>query len=356
MGEQDSDGSAWRRWLGPTDAPPKWSSVLTAAAALLVGAAFGLMVHPERAAILSGLAAVLVAAAGASGPPAIAVRVSLLVAGLGFLATTLAFSATGHPVWAGLAMAAVTILASAAVAAGPIGAALGALTLLAYVLAVALSTMAALRPDVSIGAGILHIAIGCAAGVVVSAVSARLRRGEAPPPPKAPSPLRPIVASLRTLDAHARDGLRRAIPLGLGIFLFEANASRDALWIFVAAFVVLLPAGKPPVAVMAVRVTTTIAAVALLGVLATVVAHQALFGAAIMLVFVGLLYGDRYPLPAGVATTMGTILFAGAPSGAIGTWATHRLLDTALGCGLAIAATFLLWPRDAPDADPAPAR
>ena len=45
-------------------------------------------------------------------------------------------------------------------------------------------------------------------------------------------------------------------------------------------------------------------------------------------------------------TSIGSILMAGAPTGAIGTWSTHRLLDTVVGCTIALAANYLLWPRD----------
>ena len=30
----------------------------------------------------------------------------------------------------------------------------------------------------------------------------------------------------------------------------------------------------------------------------------------------------------------------------VGEWAGRRLLDTALGCAIALVATYLLWPRD----------
>jgi hypothetical protein len=39
----------------------------------------------------------------------------------------------------------------------------------------------------------------------------------------------------------------------------------------------------------------------------------------------------------------------------IGTWATHRLLDTITGCALALAAQYLLWPRDRPEDETADA-
>lgn len=358
-GTRGSNRARLRQWLGPTDAPARWDLVAAAAAGVAVGAGVGAMVAPARGAILSGLIAGLVAAAGASGPPPIALRLSGLAAVFGLVAAGLAFGTAGHPVWAALAMAAVAIAATVATGTGPIGAALGVLGLLSYVLAVALSTMASLRPTVSFASGVVHIGLGCAAGLLVTliAVAVRAVRHHAPfPGAGALPPLwRPMARSLRTFDVHARDGIRRAIPLALGVYLFESSGSRDALWIFVAAFVVLLPAGKPPVVVMIVRAITTVVAVLTLGLLTLVVSHEALFGVAIVAVLVGMAYANRYPLPASSATTMGAILLAAAPTGAIGTWATHRLVDTMIGCGLALAATYLLWPRDLSAADPPPA-
>ncbi|MEZ5143795.1 MAG: FUSC family protein [Acidimicrobiales bacterium] len=196
--------------------------------------------------------------------------------------------------------------------------------------------------------------VGAIAGLLVSAVGVVIRGRWTPDEPPGPAQLPPLwgpmARSVRTVDEHARDGLRRALPLGFGIYLVESQATRDAVWILVAAFVVLLPTGKPPVPVMVLRVGTTLVGVVVLGLLALVVPHEVLFGAAIVLVLAGTAYGNRFPLPAGAATTMGAILFAGAPGDAIGTWASHRLLDTIIGSTLALAATYLLWPRDPADA------
>jgi uncharacterized membrane protein YccC len=37
---------------------------------------------------------------------------------------------------------------------------------------------------------------------------------------------------------------------------------------------------------------------------------------------------------------------SGGPTGDVAGWAGHRLLDTMLGCAIALVATYLLWPRD----------
>ncbi|WP_406097268.1 FUSC family protein [Kitasatospora purpeofusca] len=202
------------------------------------------------------------------------------------------------------------------------------------------------------------------AGLAVSAVSAtvRERHGTADTANTTAAPrttaLGPgMLRSLRSFDEHARDGVRRAVPLAIGIYLFERSAGRDALWVFLAAFVVLLPTGKTPHTVALARVASTVLGVVLLGLLSLVVPHQVLFTAAFVLLFLGITYTKTYPVPAGALTAMGAILLAGTPTGAIGHWAGHRLLDTVVGCALALAATYLLWPHDKPDDDlqPVPA-
>ncbi|MFC5264066.1 hypothetical protein ACFPJ1_18305 [Kribbella qitaiheensis] len=39
----------------------------------------------------------------------------------------------------------------------------------------------------------------------------------------------------------------------------------------------------------------------------------------------------------------------GWPAADLGTWAGHRLIDTLLGCAMALASMYLLWPTDKPD-------
>jgi hypothetical protein len=83
--------------------------------------------------------------------------------------------------------------------------------------------------------------------------------------------------SLRSFDEHARDGVRRAIPLAVLMFFFQRDGGRDAFWSFFGAYLVLLTTGKTP-----------------------------------------------------------------------------RLLDTVIGCTIALLATYLLWPRDREDKETGP--
>jgi uncharacterized membrane protein YccC len=160
-----------------------------------------------------------------------------------------------------------------------------------------------------------------------------------------------MAHSLRTFDAYARDGVRRAIPLAIGVYFFERSGSRDAMWIFMAAFAVLLPSGKAPVEVAVVRALSTVVAVIGLGLMALVVPIRVLFAIAVVFLLVGLAYSGRYPLAGSGLMSISAILMASAPRGDFGDWASRRLLDTLIGCGLAVVATALLWPSD-PEARP----
>ena len=138
------------------------------------------------------------------------------------------------------------------------------------------------------------------------------------------------------------------------MYFLQVNGSRDAYWIFFVAFLVLLTPGKTPASLASARVAGTVFGVLLLAVVSLILPNDVLFSAGIVVLFAGIGVSPPYPIIGGGLTTIGAILMAGAPTGAIGTWSTHRLLDTVTGCAFALAATYLLWPRDRETAAAAP--
>ena len=56
----------------------------------------------------------------------------------------------------------------------------------------------------------------------------------------------------------------------------------------------------------------------------------------------------------GGLTAVGSIPLAGAPTAEVWDWAGRRLVDTILGCAIALAATYLLWPSDRDAEAPVP--
>jgi uncharacterized membrane protein YccC len=152
------------------------------------------------------------------------------------------------------------------------------------------------------------------------------------------------------MRATAFAGRYRSRPL----FFFQQEGGRDAFWIFFAAYIVLLATGKAPKDLAALRVGSTLFGVVALAVASLVVPDRVLFSFGVVILFTGIGLSPPYPFVGGGLTSVGAILLAGAPTGDVTGWAGHRLLDTMLGCAIAIAATYLLRPRDRETKEPVP--
>jgi MFS family permease len=341
--------SRWRRWFGSTGAPAAWGLVRYLVGGLVAGAALAALLPDFRATLLAALTGAVVAASGSAGPSGISRRVALVSAGLALVLTVVAFATGDRPVWAALAMAAVAVLTSLAAAAGPLGALLGFLGSLAYFLVATMARVANLFDLVSLPWAAAHIAVGCVGGLLVVFVGTAWRRRHEPDEARsarAPLPIRPMWTALRSFDEHARDGVRRAIPLAVLMFLFQRDGGRDAFWIFFAAYIVLLTTGKTQKSLALVRVAGTLFGVVALAAAALFVPDRVLFSLGVVILFAGIGLSPPYPIVGGALTAIGSILLAGAPTGDVTSWAGNRLLDTIAGCAIALAATYLLWPRD----------
>jgi hypothetical protein len=316
---------------------------------LVLGGSLGAALPEVRGALLAALTGAVVAASGSAGPSGISRRVALISSGMALVLTFVAFATGDDPVWAAIAMALVAVLTSVAAAAGPLAGLLGFLGSLSYFLVACMARVANLFELVSLRWAAAHIALGCLAGLLVVLVGTAWRRRTEPDEARtvrAPVPLRPMWDALRSFDAHARDGIRRAVPLAILMFLFQREGGRDAFWIFFAAYIVLLSTGKAQRSLAAVRVGSTLFGVVALAVASLVLPDRLLFSLGVVILFAGIGLSPAYAIVGGGLTSIGSILMAGAPTGDVTAWAGHRLLDVALGCAIALVATYLLWPSD----------
>jgi uncharacterized membrane protein YccC len=117
---------------------------------------------------------------------------------------------------------------------------------------------------------------------------------------------------------------------------------------------VLLSTGKAPKSLALVRVGSTLFGVGLLAVASLVVPDRALISLGFVILLCGIGLSPPYPIVGGGLTSVGSILLAGAPTGAVGPWAGHRLVDTIIGCAIALVSTYLLWPHDSEEAEAVP--
>ena len=102
------------------------------------------------------------------------------------------------------------------------------------------------------------------------------------------------------------------------------------------------------------RVGSTLFGVVALAFASLVVPDRVLFSLGVVILMAGIGLSPPYPIVGGGFTSMGSILMAGAPTGDLTGWAGHRLVDTIIGCAIAIAANYLLWPGDREQPEPVP--
>ena len=346
---------ALRGAMTPTGAPPRIRPMLLAGIGIALGLLVGALAHPLRAGILAGLTCAVITVVGGLVPARAAVRVAIGVGLLSAIFTCLAYAVVGHPWLAAIAMAVVAMATSLAAAVGKIGIIIGTFCSLVYILASVVVTTMHLAPDLSFPTAATRIVLGAAVGVAAVWTLTRRRPGAADTagipqsgngPSGTPAPARAIGRSLVTWDRQARAGARRAIPLAVGMFAYQRAPTHNALWIFLAMAIVLMPTGKSPIDVAAARAASTLIGVVVFSVLSLVVPDRVLFWLGIAFLVVGMVYAPVLPLIAGSASAMGAVILVGAPSGAVATWAGHRLIDTAVGCAIALIALYGLWPSD----------
>lgn len=321
---------------------------------LVLGQFAGIALGSASAAVLCAVTAALVAGAGSKGDGFTALQLGGFAAAVAAALVLCAYLTAGHAWSAAAAMAVVALLSSVAAGAGPVAAALGALGSYGYVLAVVVITVRGAEGTVSVAQAALRVAVGAAVGLAIVALGGLVRDWRSPDrrspdrqrPGRIPSPLPPMLRSLRSFDRHARDGVRRAIPLSAGMFLLFAWPTRDALWMFLAAFAVLSPSIKTAGSIAAARIASTLLGLAILALALSVLPSAVALAMAAGCVVVGIAYEPAYPAIGGALAAMGAVLLVALPTGAVGVWALHRLFDTVVGCAVALAAAYLLWPSD----------
>ena len=242
-----------------------WQWRLMAAILIGMGVGFGvawLLGFGERgiqAAIVSGLTL----ASGSSGRLRTALPVACLLGGIVVVFSTIGAVTTGHPGLAAAAMAAVAFSTSIMAAAQPVGLLVALVASNAYFLVTGVGVLAAK----TIGGDLGEIGVlGAprpgdrpAAGHHPGPGRAGNRKRPARTRPRTcPRPPGAMKASLLSFDDHAKDGVRRALALGLAMLAFQYYASHNAFWVMLTVFVILGPKGRPTLAIAARRVAGTV--------------------------------------------------------------------------------------------------
>jgi Fusaric acid resistance protein-like len=341
--------------------PPAWrwrlavSVFVGMAAGYLAGRALGY----SGAAAQSAVVAAFTVAAGSKGRLSTSLPVAAVLGVIVVVYSTIGALTTGYPVAAALAMAAVAFTTSVMTAARPVGLLIGMVASYAYFLVTGFGVIA----ESTIGNGLSNIGIlgliGLGAGLILVAARALVEQaiGTAPdaaPRSASPSLLAPMIASVRSFDDEAKDGVRRAIALGLAMFGFQAIANHSAFWIMLTVFIVLQPNGRSTVSQALIRVTGTFVGVMAVVIVAPLLPESLVTPLAVLCIGVSLAVASRSSTLSVAFGAVAASVLAGLPHADILGYAGERLIDTLIGAAIALAAGYLLWPRTRPTPEPVP--
>lgn len=343
----------------------EWQWRLTAAVLVGMGAGFGVawLFGLGTASVQAAVVAGFTTAVGSRGPLRTAVPVAALVGSLVVLSSSLGAATTGYPWAAAVAMAAVAFATSVLTAAVPVGLLIGMVVSYSYFLTTAIGVLDSDAVGHDLDRISLLGAVGLATGLALVAVragveqllgTATARRGGTPDSPARAPLITPIVAAVRTFDGHARDGVRRAVALGIAMLVFQYQGSHGTFWVMLTVFVILQPNGRSTLSSAIVRVTGTVAGVLVVALLSPVLPDPVAVGLAILCLAGSITASTKSStVSAGLGAVAASVL-AGIPSGQVVQYAGLRLLDTLVGAVIAIVAGYLLWPRQKPVDVPVP--
>lgn len=333
-------------------------------ATIVLGMAAGfLMAHLlgfGDAAVQSAIVCSLTFSAGGSGRLRTALPVALVLGLIVVVYSTIGALTTGYPWAAALAMAFVAFTTTVMTAAKPVGLLIGMVASYAYFLVTGVGVL----EGRAIGGGLDQIAvlglIGLLTGLVLVTVRALVEQliGTAPPPKSkrtSPSLLAPMLTSVRTFDAVAKDGVRRAIALGLAMLIFQLVANHNAFWVFMTVFIILQPNGRSTVGSALLRVGGTLVGVIGLTIVSSVLPEAAAMPLALLAVVLSLALSSRSSWLSVALGAAAASVLVGLPHDDILGYAASRLIDTLIGAAIALAAGYLLWPRTGSDDTAVPA-
>jgi hypothetical protein len=331
-----------------------WRLVATVLIGMIAGYAAGSWLGHGMAAVQSAVVAALTFTAGGTGRLRTALPVAAALGAVVVVYSTVGAVTTGHPWAAALAMAAVAFSTSVMTAAKPVGLLIGMVASFAYFLITGVGVLAHEAIGKDLGEAGLLGAIGLATGLLLVALRGTLEQaiGTAPqessPTGTRPDLIGPMVTSVRTFDDTAKDGVRRAIALGLAMLAFQWRADHNAFWIMLTVFVILQPNGRSTVASALFRVLGTFVGVIGITLLTLALPKTLVVGIAVVGMAVSIALSSRSSWLSAAFGAASAAVFVGLPADNITGYAGARLADTLIGAAIALAAGYLLWPKSKP--------
>jgi hypothetical protein len=165
------------------------------------------------------------------------------------------------------------------------------------------------------------------------------------PAPKAPAESAEATPSFFARGPGMRYAIARAVLLGIGMGLYQADRNTDVFWVMLAIWVVLQPVAAATWEKALRRGLGILAGCLVVGVLAQLISGETLIWIAFGLLFVGLAYYRRsYPIYQACMSMLVVAIYGDLSGEGIFHWALLRIGDNALGIVLALATAYLVFP------------
>lgn len=259
---------------------------------------------------------------------------------------------TGIPWLAAIAMGLFAFAGSVLTTTSPLGLTAALLSSTAYMILAGFSLLFMRDQGVNIPLMILALAIGVVAGVLISTLFSfalsrlRLSKEGLPTHRIALGVIWATAATAITEFRRApRDGVRRALALGVAMYIFQAVPSHDGFLLIITTAIVLPVYGRVPLMTVGSRLLWSFMAIGIALILPFVVPQPFVSLVALLVIAYALATALRSTTNSLAASCIGFLLLIGAPGAEIGIYAGWRLIDVAGGFLIAWLAGYVLWPR-----------
>lgn len=325
---------------------------LVVTTALAAGFLAGTVAQLGFTSLIAGIISACVAYAAYGHEPKIAVIRSLYFGSFFFVLGTVVVLTTGIPWLAAVAMALVAFVGSLLTTSSVLGLAAALLSSTGYLLFAGFALLFMKDQGVNIPLMLYSLGIGLITGIGVTALLSFVLSKLPQRRPAATVQQISLASmwvstkeSIREFKRAARDGVRRALALGIVMFIFQSVTAHDGYLLLITAAIVLPVYGRVALMTVGSRLLGSFMAIGIALILPFVLPRPLVSVIALLVIAYAITSALRSTTNSLAAACIAFLLLIGAPGAEIGIYAGWRLIDAAGGFVIAWLCGYVLWPK-----------
>ena len=326
-----------------------WKVLLWVLPAVALGLWFGQVSGLGMAAIFSGVVSGLVALTGSRGSLRQSVQLAGMTGVILILLTAVSSSVAGIPLLAGSVFALIAFASSVASSAAPIGLLLSLVVSSFYLFATPFSLVLVSDQNTSSLLIVASALIGFVWGMLIVVGRGLFTLTTSPVVDRVrPADSRTLETMRKALVEFRRgpkDGVRRAIALGIAAYWFTLVPNHDSFIVLLTVSILLPVEGRVTILTGSYRLFGAYLSVGVALSLTYVLSETFVYVIAVGAIVYAIAVAARSTTHADAAIAISFLLFIGAPGADFGIYAGWRLVEAAAGFALALVAGYILWPR-----------